>query len=207
MMKIIFGCVLAIFTSVSHAATWNVLGGTMEAIAPDGSSPGGLVAFSGNGAFAEGVFTGSAGAIATDSSATYVGMDVFSYLGADFFSYFAPSGKDGEVNRLTGLSAPSIDLGTMTADMTSMFANWNSHVDPYTGEYYVGEYNIGGIAEVTDLGLGAYELAWGSIQTSGPFTGVTVNMTMQVSAVPVPAAVWLFGSGLVGLAGFAHKRS
>lgn len=29
----------------------------------------------------------------------------------------------------------------------------------------------------------------------------------SVSAVPVPAAVWLFGSGLVGLLGFNRKRS
>jgi hypothetical protein len=34
----------------------------------------------------------------------------------------------------------------------------------------------------------------------------TVN-SANVSAVPVPAAVWLFGSGLVGLLGFNRKRS
>lgn len=28
----------------------------------------------------------------------------------------------------------------------------------------------------------------------------------DVSAVPVPAAVWLFGSGLIGLAGFARRK-
>lgn len=33
----------------------------------------------------------------------------------------------------------------------------------------------------------------------------TVNMEIT-SAVPVPAAVWLFGSGLAGLAGLARKR-
>ncbi|BAZ94310.1 ornithine/acetylornithine aminotransferase [Thiohalobacter thiocyanaticus] len=30
---------------------------------------------------------------------------------------------------------------------------------------------------------------------------------VEVSAVPVPAAVWLFGSGLIGLAGIARRRS
>ena len=29
---------------------------------------------------------------------------------------------------------------------------------------------------------------------------------VSVSAVPVPAAVWLFGSGLIGLAGFARRK-
>ncbi|UOA08655.1 VPLPA-CTERM sorting domain-containing protein [Methylobacter sp. S3L5C] len=32
-----------------------------------------------------------------------------------------------------------------------------------------------------------------------------VNVTQQVAAVPVPAAVWLFGTGLLGLTGFARK--
>ena len=31
--------------------------------------------------------------------------------------------------------------------------------------------------------------------------------TANLSAVPVPAAVWLFGSGLIGLAGIARRRS
>jgi hypothetical protein len=43
--------------------------------------------------------------------------------------------------------------------------------------------------------------------TSG--TGLTSNTTKinwQVQAVPVPAAAWLFGSGLIGLAGAARRR-
>lgn len=35
------------------------------------------------------------------------------------------------------------------------------------------------------------------------FEGATIN----TSAVPVPAAVWLFGSGLLGLVGVARRRS
>lgn len=33
------------------------------------------------------------------------------------------------------------------------------------------------------------------------------NMHVEVAAVPIPAAIWLFSSGLLGLAGMArHKR-
>jgi hypothetical protein len=34
----------------------------------------------------------------------------------------------------------------------------------------------------------------------------TWNTTVQTSPVPVPAAVWLFGSGLLGLMGIARRR-
>jgi len=36
-------------------------------------------------------------------------------------------------------------------------------------------------------------------------SGNSMHVT-SVSAVPVPAAVWLFGSGLIGLAGFAKRK-
>jgi hypothetical protein len=51
---------------------------------------------------------------------------------------------------------------------------------------------------------------------SGSFTGVQLDISGSSAApsivgttavVPVPAAVWLFGSGLVGLAGIARKRA
>ena len=48
---------------------------------------------------------------------------------------------------------------------------------------------------------------------TGALTGgnYTLNIKMEnqvnaVSVVPVPAAVWLFGSGLIGLAGFARRK-
>lgn len=56
----------------------------------------------------------------------------------------------------------------------------------------------------------------GSPMIEGPFQGISVNFDIgsgnsltvtQVSTVPVPAAVWLFGSGLIGLVGFARRRA
>jgi len=50
----------------------------------------------------------------------------------------------------------------------------------------------------------------GQPMTAGPFIGFSPafsgTATVVASAVPVPAAVWLFGSGLVGLAGIARRR-
>lgn len=43
--------------------------------------------------------------------------------------------------------------------------------------------------------------------TDGAFVGFNANFNFTAPAeVPVPAAVWLFGSGLVGLAGIARRR-
>jgi len=42
---------------------------------------------------------------------------------------------------------------------------------------------------------------------SGITSGKFATVADPVSIVPVPAAAWLFGSGLIGLAGFARKRA
>lgn len=37
--------------------------------------------------------------------------------------------------------------------------------------------------------------------------GDVIAVDVKISTVPVPAAIWLFGAGLVGLAGFARRRA
>ncbi|MFK5947582.1 MAG: VPLPA-CTERM sorting domain-containing protein [Methylococcales bacterium] len=65
---------------------------------------------------------------------------------------------------------------------------------------------LGQLSLGTDDGIG------GSPMDNGPFTNFNANFDMtsitvtKISAIPVPAAVWLFGSGLVGLAGIARRR-
>ncbi|MHC5118397.1 MAG: VPLPA-CTERM sorting domain-containing protein, partial [Planctomycetota bacterium] len=50
----------------------------------------------------------------------------------------------------------------------------------------------------------------GNAMTSGPFPGITPafygTLTGQY-VVPVPAAAWLFGSGLMGLIGIAKRKN
>ena len=43
---------------------------------------------------------------------------------------------------------------------------------------------------------------WSNLATAD----LTFSTYVEVSAVPVPAAVWLFGTALVGLAGFGRRR-
>lgn len=57
-------------------------------------------------------------------------------------------------------------------------------------------YNAGGA--FTDLPLIGY--------TGGSVTGANLAMVTDVAPVPVPAAAWLFGSGLLGLVGIVRKK-
>ena len=110
-------------------------------------------------------------------------------------SYVIPTGTVDDV------------AGTITMDLSSWFAN------------HMGmNQNLGGIAtgdwdpatgEITDL-------SWSAILTQGMQKGATVTWTLQgevlssssanVSAVPVPGAIWLMGSALVGLFGLQKRN-
>lgn len=60
----------------------------------------------------------------------------------------------------------------------------------------------GGMMGATCM-TGTTAAGYGSV---GTMSGYPVSQVISVSAVPVPAAVWLFGSGLVGLIGVARRR-
>lgn len=47
---------------------------------------------------------------------------------------------------------------------------------------------------------------WADLDSNFITTPVSVGTTIVVSAIPVPAAVWLFGSGLLGLVGIARRK-
>jgi hypothetical protein len=53
--------------------------------------------------------------------------------------------------------------------------------------------------ESLGLAPGAYNWTWGSGPTED-------TLTLNVGAVPIPAALWLFGSGLLGLVGMARRK-
>ena len=46
---------------------------------------------------------------------------------------------------------------------------------------------------------GAYEWTWGTGASTDSFK-------LNVGAAPIPAAAWLFGSGLLGLIGVARRK-
>ncbi len=58
-----------------------------------------------------------------------------------------------------------------------------------------------------NIGIGAFGDWQSGTNPAFSITDVTyVGASVNVSAVPVPAAVWLFGSGLIGMVGIARRR-
>ena len=135
-------------------------------------------------AFAAGDFTGVAGNVLSWDTSSGVGdgytlglADIATSLGDDVNLRIVLSGDGSLINDLLDISA-----GTNIT-----FDSIEGRVDFFQGvntNYSVGSLRDGPIG--------------------GPFSDITIQGHFQV--VPVPAAVWLFGSGLIGLIAFARKR-
>lgn len=120
------------------------------------------------------------------------------YIGTNPISY-----QSGEAR-----NAPSadVDLGScsgsicsMTADLSAWEVMWNGSAfeqgprPDNTGNFVLA-------TGIFNLDTRAFELDWDSQIKGGPFNGVTASWHLQGTyAVPVPAAIWLFISGLMGL--------
>ena len=112
-----------------------------------------------------------------------------------------------------GMPAPSgtVDTvaGTINVDFSSLWANATT---PYgsldTALYLSTNPPVGG---TYNPGTGAFALTWTnpfSILVGSNFINGTASVSLNGTAtlVPVPAALWLLGSGLLGLAGIARRR-
>lgn len=58
-----------------------------------------------------------------------------------------------------------------------------------------------------DWGTRRFEREWHDFSQACATGDLGIRLHGDVSTVPVPAAVWLFGSGLIGLIGFARKKA
>ena len=124
----------------------------------------------------------------------------FNFFDSPVKIFTAASAPGAEANP-TGAPSGTTDggTGTITVDLNSWYMNWN-------GDYF----RQGDIATGTyDAVTGGFDISWSALIVGGPFNGRLGywNLTgaADVSAVPVPAAIWLFGSGLIGLAGLARR--
>lgn len=81
------------------------------------------------------------------------------------------------------------------------FSGGGFDVDTFS---YTYQWDLSLLAGITD-----YDIEWGQINHTGLLAlqlEQSDSFTMSAAVVPVPAAVWLFGSGLLGLVGIARRR-
>jgi len=92
--------------------------------------------------------------------------------------------------------------GALTPDFRSQF--YTSDIDPrFTNMQKIGEIEF----LTSTPAVGSLKLWVGSSETSSnyPYMGMAL-VRDSASVVPIPAALWLFSSGLLGLAGMARRK-
>lgn len=105
----------------------------------------------------------------------------------------------------------TLDLSAWTMFWNGSYFNMGSSSDLVDGSVCVTVTATNCSTAITttyDAATGGFTATWNAVTVGGCCNGhlSTWNITGTVSAVPVPAAVWLFGSGLIGLAGIARRK-
>jgi len=123
------------------------------------------------------------------------------------FSLFTSNGGALNLPVPTGQTSGA----TLTANLQSLFAGVTStgwawvNTNPLMASLNIGGNAAGSFNELTN----AFDISWTRSFSGVPFltSGTfTLQGTAQVAAVPLPGALFLFGSGLIGLAGAMRKR-
>ena len=130
---------------------------------------------------------------------------------SDIWEFFGGVGMDY-------LTAPLVDNNDGTINMSGWTVTWNSptSVIPMGGDPNQGDTSLatfvcaGGAACAVGDAFTLDYTAHVPLGDPSGFGGVLYTLHLDgtvASVVPVPAAVWLFGSGLLGLVGVARRKS
>ena len=106
-----------------------------------------------------------------------------------------------------GFNCSGSELGNLFYNTLGNTANSVTSTGPFSNVQSTGYWSATQFATFTNS-------AWVFDMSNGNQVAIDKDFTFyawavhsgDVSAVPVPAAVWLFGSGLLGLAGFARRK-
>jgi hypothetical protein len=212
---------MSFLSQTASAATYaignmNITGG---GVSVDGFTPS-FAAFNyiGPNTNLVGGYIGSGGVSLPASAYDLNGIASFDWYGLPVSLYSAAASlgdASSPAGTFTGGPVPSGTLddiaGTIMMDLSSLFGTWAD------GDYIIGTGRSDGITSAMATGTwnpitNGYTLYWDS-RTMGLGAcpapdGCISHWTLEgtASPVPAPAALWLFGSGLMGLIGIQWRR-
>ena len=121
-------------------------------------------------------------------------------------------GNTGMLSTVSDTNVLTTTGNTATIDFTGIRWSWNGTDNIVIYDPSAGDNGVANITCVLDCGNGdTYILDYiGHIELGSPSglggEEVRVHLEGVISAVPIPAAVWLFGSGVIGLIGLAKHK-
>lgn len=175
------------------------------------------------GAFAAPVtFTFNSGSVVDNNQNSFLfssgGVNLTVTAGSNKVSYrqaglgvYTGGGDVGEFNSYAGHKGVETLIFTFdqTVNLSSIsFYLFENNIDQGKLVYGSTSQTINNNSEAifgTPIGLNSFSFTATGLFTSYRISGLTID-TIAPPAVPVPAAAWLMGSGLVGLAGLARRR-
>ena len=139
----------------------------------------------------------SAGYVSTGTELVFNGSltfpDVYPTVAGGSGGFLATV-HDFSIDLDTALNSPGSDLVTLQIDWVS-----SDQAISETWGLVIGDDFVNGIAYYTYSGSSPQALAYGSANFS-------LEFATGIPPVPLPAAVWMFGSGLLGLIVAARRR-
>jgi len=104
-------------------------------------------------------------------------------------------GSGGSVS----LTAPALPVNNFI-----VFDGWTLNIDTLSVDAKTtNALDLSGVGTLWKSGYDLTPVDWSFSAQSATSYSMSINTTV----VPVPAAVWLFGSGLIGLAGIARRKA
>jgi len=103
----------------------------------------------------------------------------------------------------------SVSGNTATLDFMGIAVDWNGDDAISIYEPLAGDTGVASIICAVDCGLGdTYILDYSGHTAFSPKSGVPflIHLEGTITAVPIPATMWLFCSGLIGLISLAKRK-